>query len=983
MRLIELNFAAIGPFPTEQRIRFADFEAAGLYLLRGSTGSGKSTIIDAILFALYGDAAVKITSSALRLRSNFAAKDTVSYAELIFEVPSGVYRIHRTPAYLKPGNKNATPATAVLEKLVLIEEQVVSREPLAVKPRDVNDLVPQIVGIAAEQFLQTVVLPQGKFAEFVRATPDARKVLLQQIFKTGQFNQFSELLRERARNARNDYDKLQTRIQQLAVTMLGMEAGELPAAELLSAADETVAEALLQVRQLRSDAVASTQLSVSAKAHLREAILKTELKTKFIEVSAKHAELIAQKTKFAKLAADLTAAEAAQPVLGAADSLEKAFANTEELLENLGAEFSSLSTAEISDILTQQQTQLTTALQTEAELKNQLITVGQLDEKHRQLESKIVEVKQLEDTNTLYDSRLSAAAQPMLQQKESIENLESAASGLADLEEKLEAVLESLKIVEQADAKRRELVESAENIGLLKRQFEAAKRETENVWQSWRENTAGVLAAKLKPGEACFVCGSTDHPQLAGETANEETNTQSLAEALEAENQANLRLLTEQERHKQLTGEITALNLKAGKMRVTLEAEQQDLEAQIAVAKLNLAAAAKARKDYEAAQAALDNIRSEVERNQIRIDEGYKVIASIQEDIVKLTEQTTGLSTADLTVKATQLRNEILELQDLTNQLTELVSHRKLIQQCQSALEQALMESSFTSVEQARKVVEKVTPIEANFRLLADFEADLKYTQSHYDKIVTQAALIGDLPQISNLKDTVERIENRLKQILTLLASSEARLNILTEQAQHLRRLLNEATELENTNGVLLRLSGLANGAKSVSGVEIPLSTWVLMERFEAVIAAANPFIQKFSGSRFKLIRVDDDANSKARHGGLGIAVYDSETDQMRPSKTLSGGETFYVSLALALGLAEVVSAEAGGIDFRSMLIDEGFGTLDPETLDKVLEGIKQINHSGRTVGIVSHVEELRRRISDGIEVTPLPSGGSTLKVYA
>lgn len=115
MRLIELNFAAIGPFPEEHRIRFADFESAGLFLLRGATGSGKSTIIDAVLFALYGEAAIKITSSSLRLRSNFARKEMNSYAELIFEVPSGIYRIQRSPAYVKAGNKNATAATAVLE----------------------------------------------------------------------------------------------------------------------------------------------------------------------------------------------------------------------------------------------------------------------------------------------------------------------------------------------------------------------------------------------------------------------------------------------------------------------------------------------------------------------------------------------------------------------------------------------------------------------------------------------------------------------------------------------------------------------------------------------------------------------------------------------------------------------------------------------------------------------------------------------------
>ena len=157
--------------------------------------------------------------------------------------------------------------------------------------------------------------------------------------------------------------------------------------------------------------------------------------------------------------------------------------------------------------------------------------------------------------------------------------------------------------------------------------------------------------------------------------------------------------------------------------------------------------------------------------------------------------------------------------------------------------------------------------------------------------------------------------------------------------------------------------------------------TWVIMRQFERVLEAANPFLEKFSSSRYELRRVALDPSLRNQAAGLGLAIYDSKTDDNRAPASLSGGETFYCSLALALGLVEVVSSEAGGINLQSMLIDEGFGSLDAETLDQVMIGLERLRDSGRTVGVVSHVAEMQRRISDGITVKANPEGDPRSKL--
>lgn len=994
MRLIELSFAALGPFAGEQRIRFADFEASGLFLMRGATGSGKSSIIDAVLFALYGEAPLKDTSSALRLRSNYAAKDTVSYAQLLFEVPSGCYLVRRTPRYVKPGNKNATLATATLEKVRLVSGEIVERTPLGAKPAEVNPLIAEIVGIRHDQFLQTVVLPQGKFAEFVRATPDSRKALLQQIFKTQQFDQFTDLLRGRAKEAKAEFDALSLQARFQLSTITGVDSSEVPLEVIEETATDTLDDYVAYVGQLKDKAQILQACLTDSQMLCREVRAGLDMQEAYQRVVTEMESLTEQLPQFTLLRQQTQAAVAARPVVSAGIQLQEARAQAETVLETVKAEtslpfddLSELSVSAVNRVLVVTEKLLTVSENHVQELEKQQLLLASLEKASQALATHDKQYADYCETAEDAEKILAAAQQPMENFISQIQSLTASLEGIPELQTQILALETRLIASRKADTKRKELVECAESIGLARRQQVAAQQNYQIAWESWTADTARLLAQELADGVACAVCGSLTHPRPASEVVETDFTIPTAAQVaakLQELQDVKLSLEVQQQLQATLTEEITALNQQARGDSISLELELENLQGELSVLldkKVQLAAL---EKTYEQAQTELQEITQKAQTNRLLAQENRKTRVELAEEVSRLTESTQALidinqvsqQIADLRLKVTELKNGV-------NYLNQLHSYAQIIKASADSLEQTLLDSPFDSLAEATTVAAAVPDPEAALVKVSAYFTQMQRLEEQHLQLKEQLSQVGIIPDLSVLQKTRDSLQRKWQEAYAAEVSGSKQLQQLESSLQELARVLKLLAKLEETSGALRRLAELASGARTESGIGIPLSTWVLLERFEAVLAAANPYIAKFSGSRFKLVRVDEDGNSATHHGGLGISVYDSETDQHRPSKTLSGGETFYVSLALALGLAEVVSAEAGGIDFKSMLIDEGFGTLDPETLDKVLEGIKAINHSGRTVGIVSHVEELRRRISDGIEVISHAEGGSTLRIYS
>lgn len=994
MRLIELEFAALGPFAGEHKIRFADFEASGLFLLRGATGSGKSSIIDAVLFALYGEAPLKDTSSALRLRSNFAAKDTVSYAQLLFEVPSGTYLVRRTPRYVKPGNKNATLATATLEKVRLVAGEIVERTAIGAKPAEVNPLIVEIIGIKHDQFLQTVVLPQGKFAEFVRATPDSRKSLLQQIFKTQKFDAFTEELKNRAKSAKAEFEALSMQARFHLSTMTGVEATDTPLEDIGSLAAATVADcsaAVLAKREVTFGLAASLAETTALCRQVQDAL---SLQAELSAVSAQRQLLADQLVKFERLREQTQAAISARPVANAVKQLHEAQTHAADILDTLyeqdcsfSLELADLSAGNVSQLLTACEKSIADCELRVRELEQQQHLLSEFAKQTQALADHDAQYRKYSDAAEAAETLIKSAQGPLENFVSGMQALEDSLQALPEVKSQVELLEKRLQAAQKADAKRAELVQCAEAIGVSRRAEVTAQEDYERAWAAWTADSARVLAQELAPGEACAVCGSLEHPNPAAELVATDVvipTATEVAEKLQVLQEARLQVELKQQLQTRLTNEITELNQEARADSLSLELELEGLQADLAALLGKQTQLAALQQMYAEATAQLQTAEQEMLTNQRLAEENQKQRESLATAVDELSASVSELEGAEslpqqLAVASDQLAGYKSEL----NYLHQLAALTNLLDSAVTAVATSLADSPFSSVDEAYVAAQAVADTEAAAIKVSTYFTQVQRVEESFASLREQVSDLGVLPQLTGLERTQVNLQRKWQQAYAAEVAVAKQLQQLEETAAQLAKLLATIEQQEHTGGHLRRLADLAGGARTEAGVGIPLSTWVLMERFEAVLAAANPFIAKFSGSRFKLQRVDEDGNSSAHHGGLGLAVYDCESDQARPSKTLSGGETFYISLALALGLAEVVSAEAGGIDFKSMLIDEGFGTLDPETLDKVLEGIRAINDSGRTVGIVSHVEELRRRISDGIEVKSHPQGGSTLRVYS
>lgn len=996
MRLVTLKFSGIGPFAGQHTIDFSRFDASGLFLMRGATGSGKSTIIDALTFALYGTVAGgRATSSMDRMRSDYADPRTPSIVQLLFEVNSGFYEVVRTPSYLKEGNKNPTPATAVLEKVIFDDETEVSRQTITSRIREVNAEVARIIGIGEDQFLQTVVLPQGKFAEFIRSAPSDRKAVLQEIFRTDSFEIFTDKLRSRAREALEEYER-QLALTEHAGMSLSNDIADLCTARRFDEARDAARE--LEIIHRREgdalarafDAALASQLEIDWTLKENRSIIEAQETWKVLRgeqstLDDERGRVDAQRERLAH-ARD---AQAVALAIAAQTDAQEVCARREEeyrtALDALGEErrhFGFDDSAQYApdteklssyiDDLSGRIADLTRAREVEQSLASH----------HEHLEKLAESIAELTDKREPLAATIAQAPNALEQVKKQITELRDRVTGLEASREQVRKLDERLAHLDTADELRQKLVSVADSIGLAKKKEAQCQRTLNDLQQRWRANYAVTLAQHLEDGVACPVCGGTEHPDPAREDVDEVTN-EALEDAQTALANANTekgKLLAEQAA---TTARIAELNQLVGADRGTLELSREEagriltaLEAD--EDRLNTLSAL-----YEQAYEELNEDRATFNELELALTTQRSQYASLEKviaDEYKTVESARGdAESVDRKLLAITEKRE--RIRALLHAVDALKSARAASAIATAHVSNALDESQFSSVEQAKAAALPREHMDSLEHAIADFDRRLTRVLTRLEDLTRTGLHLRVAADSTAIAATAHRINERYRHAQDAVISHRESFKQLRKEIRQLTDRIDALNTIEEDSGPIRRLAELASGAAIEGGHRVPLSTWVLMTRFEDVLAASNPYLAQFSSGRYELRRVSVDLGTSQQIAGLGLAIYDFETDSLRPPKSLSGGETFYASLALALGLVEVVSSEAGGIEFRTMLIDEGFGHLDSGTLDQVMQGLEHLRDTGRTVGIVSHVEEMRRRITDGVVVTKLPDGGSTLSV--
>ncbi|WP_144710281.1 AAA family ATPase [Curtobacterium pusillum] len=985
MYLHRLELRAIGPYPDLVTIDFAALTASGVFLLEGPTGSGKSTIIDAVVFALYGGLAGSDASSD-RLHSQHADPAVEPYVELVFETGAGVYRVRRTPQYDRPKQRGSgtvkQQASAHLFRLTGPADA--AGEPMSSRIPEVGLEITRIVGLDKAQFLQTVVLPQGEFARFLRSPGEDRRKLLQSLFGTQVYDRTADELAARRRAVQAEVEGADARVRD-ALARFAQAAG-------VDDPEEPAVPGIVAALRATAD-VAGAERATAARAAATAAAHEQTVTTRIAALD-RRSTLLARRAVLDENAPAVDAArtrlavgERAARVTAVADALDAARKRSDDAT----AAAESLRTRHG---VTADGDALRTQRSTVAEC---LTTVRHLIETEdgfpaRRLALSDAASRGVELTARLADLDAALASRPA-ERSRIVEDARTAAGLAADAEaarlevDRVAGVRADLDA--RAGSERR--VRVAEQAVADARSIAHERVRAEQHLRERRiAGLAGELGAALAPGDPCPVCGATEHPVVATPQDDHPTT-----DAIDAA--ADLARRAEQ----QLADAATTLAVERAELdrlvRVLGDTDALVLDALAAAAAARVRAAHDASvrvRELEQQRAAHDDGTRALERQRNDVDAERAVLAgSAAADAERLEHDLAAVRAATdrvaehLDHAPDSLRGGVDELDALVVRLDAVTTADDRAAVAAAALrdriadvERALAEQDFADVAAARAgILDR-----AGAERLRDDIARAERERAVVDEGLAEPAVVAaadddraalDLDGARRTRDATAAAAEAATRIATSTADRAA----ASEQcADALVAAVRARDDTSARSRAVVRLADITAGAPTVNPSGITLGTYVLMRRFEDVVAAANDRLRAMLAGRFTLETSDErESGSRARRTGLALAVHDQTTDTTRDPRSLSGGETFTVSLCLALGLADVVQAEAGGVSLGTLFVDEGFGTLDPETLDDVIGQLSRLTAGGRQVGIVSHVEELKQRIPERIAVRRTVEGGS------
>ncbi|MHB1289605.1 AAA family ATPase [Georgenia sp.] len=1066
MRIHHLTLQAIGPFPGRHTIDVDSLAAGGLFLLEGPTGSGKSTIIDAIVFALYGKVADAETSED-RLHSDHAEPDVEPFVDLTFSTAAGVYRVWRSPTFQRPkrrgGGFTQQNARAKLWRLSGPEDE--AGEPVSAHVQEVSIELGRIVVLDRAQFTQTVVLPQGQFAAFLRAKPEARRVVLQDVFGTEIYEKVQRQLVEMAKAARAELEAAATEIGSATdafVRAAGLREHEDARAEDARADAPVGAETRTESAGAPAEDAAGAGVEDAAGAGVEDAAGADIADAPGLEVAAalrtaaRELDAAALEMGTARVHAGLVAAadrasvlerEAAEAVRGAQEHLDAhrtlaalitrraGLLEEQRALEGRAAEIdgterrldharraATVATtvrahAQARDALTaatasweRARAELaggpdagvlaTTAHGGDIEALEELheratAESGALDEiveRERGLPSRQTALEATErsidsDAAALDQARTELAARPTARQELS-SRLAVARSGAAEVgAARAAAQAAQTTVAAAATAERRttEVARAEAAVAASTEQARAAVAAERDMRLRWIDGMAGTLAGELEPGRPCSVCGSTEHPAPAQRT-DAHVSAADVERAERARQDSERHLREAADTFTRVRAQIDALREKAGGRDLTTARQEHEQAAARLAAAEDAAAAAT---DLEQELSAFDAATRESTAAQAQLTAGLaerrghlaEVRRHLDADRARCAKAAGDApSVAARAGALTQHARAVRALLDARRAQAAATETHDLATE---RLRTDLAAAGLGDAEEARGAALPATEMTDLERRLLDHRTAVGRVRAGLAEPAV-AALTGE--EVSD----VAGAETAHAAVATALTdatrrASEARMRAAqagSARTDLLAGLAAHAARAERAAPVL-RTAALANAGQGNESATT-LATYVLVRRFEDVVAAANDRLRTMSDGRYALERIDEkEGGQRSRRAGLGLQVLDQLTETPRDPRTLSGGETFYVSLCLALGLADVVRSEAGGIELGTLFVDEGFGSLDPDTLDAVMGELGRLREGGRAVGIVSHVAELKDRIAERIEVRRLPSGASTLTVRA
>ena len=1088
MILHNLEFEAFMAYPKRQEINFDTLNNAGVFLLNGPTGAGKTTILDAICYALYGETSSDRESA--KLHSTYAAHSGTKPRVLLDVTLHGKrLRIDRTPAYNKPitrgarkGQMREESAKATLAELAPGADPSDEKAwtPISSSVAEVNRTIAERTHLTKEQFLKVVLLPQGQFAQFLKSKPKERKELLKKMFPVEHYEQLFDALLEESKKAQQEVAQDENtqrgyleraRVEMLALQALldavdtdaegtdtegsavegSVEAGEEPenfTAESVTAetldtwiavgiarARETSTREKQEQQRLTDEADQNTRLlaeRAQLQADWREYEQLCERRTRLTERADEHKaqrEELAQARAAAPLHAQYTQVHAESQALAAREQDQAACASALE--ENGNALLTALRDEETSADVTFPEETTFAALpslepaEQEAQLEALLDTLRVLQKKDAQLtDEEAAAAALLKQANALEQDKsraektlsdLTAAAEQLAEELAGYSTADEertlAAHLVTEVQQKHDAAQQMQQKLDAASAavaaaqKQSKCTATAEQKAQEKwqasaQQALAATEEFKNLQVLRLAQASSLLARELKDGEPCAVCGSVEHPAPAQIAEGEQlVERADLDAAKEREDKAHKQARTHElakdratKAHQEASEALAAARTQYETLAAQGECDVEQTAAQLQQAQTRLAQAQSRVTARDGVLVKVERVRVELQKVQetLRTIEGVAVEAQTRhrDAAARCEAAAAQLAPARAAVGFAQ-RVEAVEgyraaHQRLARAVLLLGQARERHASAVAAAERLLAESSFERAELVQAAVRTPERIDALERAVAAYELEHARLLEGFGReaivaVAARAAAGEQAPDdLQGVRERVEQLRAAAHRLTLREGERESVLRSLQALRGEYAAFRAQTAQRYDRAQMLANLAAAARG-DTLGGYEhqVDLVSYVLGAEFERILQSASLHLDRMSEGRYGMVFSDHRAKGSRSGGGLNLEITDTWTGEPREASSLSGGESFLASLSLALGLAEVVQANNGGIELDTLFIDEGFGTLDAETLDMVMGTIESLRDSGRTIGLISHVEEMKNRIPAQIVVEKGQNGSS------
>ena len=917
MRPLKITMSAFGPYAGEVTLDMQKLGKSGIYLITGDTGAGKTTVFDAISYALYGEASGNYRENTT-LRSKYASADTPTFVELEFEYNNEIYKINRNPEYPRPNKRGEgfTKQSANAE-LVMPDGSVIT------KIKEVSAKVEEIIGINKNQFSQIAMIAQGDFRKLLNCETNERSKIFRKIFKTEPYHnieiKLSSLFNELKRNREKEKSGIEQYINQLkcnendtlSLELEKAKSGDVLIEDVIKLAGEIINKDTLEytktqkniesineeIEKINSNIKLYENQEATKKAYAKASAKLEELKTKRNECEKAYKSAEAQREKLDDLTRKINLINSKMPKYDELKSLENSISEKTQSFEKSNNSL---------------------------KLKQQEITLleKEIDEKSKALE----EVKGAD-----------LLVQKLTVQKE-------------EIKKKAEALKELKTEIDRCKTEQKNLKNAQSFAKSALDEYGALENEYNQIYIAFFNEQAGIIADELKDGEPCPVCGSTSHPNLARKSENAPSQA-------DVESAQNL---------------VKKAQEKADKARNTASA----LKSRFDEISANVKSAAK--KLFGTDDNVFDDYNSNINALKKEYDRTLALLKTANEKLNLY--QKLDKEIPKIQEKQKSLSDEISKLN------TQKASDEAFISENTKRVTSIKSELDFESADLAKDKLKEYTNLSNDIKnAIEKSKNDFDDIKSKYDtQKGTKASLENALKEfkeidLASLNEKSLKLNEYKKDVDKTAKSLYSRIDsnkLLVDNISKKRDILKE---YDDKYVWLKALSETANG--DISGKEkITLETFVQMTYFDSIIRKANIRLLTMSDGQYELVRRSD-AETLKKNEGLALDVIDHFNGSSRSVSTLSGGESFMASLCLALGLSDEIQSSNGGIKLDTMFVDEGFGSLDGEALDRALSALTSLSQGNRLVGIISHVDALRDRIDNKIVITKDRTFGSNAQI--